>query len=162
MNERWIVDASPLIALGAVGRANLLLELTGELLVPGAVAEEVSQGPPEDSARRLLERGFGTSATPAHVSGRLLAWGLGRGETEVLALASEISDARVVLDDAAARRCARTFGIPMIGTLGVVVRAKQLGRIESAAVVFRSLRDRDFRVDDGVMKAVLEKVGESW
>jgi hypothetical protein len=158
--ERWITDASPLIALAKIGRAALLEELAEELMVPTAVAAEVLDGPPPDPARRLLESGFGVQASPQGLSPRVLAWGLGPGETEVLSLGLERQDATVVIDDAAGRRCATALGVPLIGTLGVVVRAKRLGRIDSAAAVFRSLRDTGFRIDDRTVRRVLGQIGE--
>lgn len=160
MAERWITDASPLIALAKVERAGLLEELAAELVVPTAVVAEVLDGPPPDPARRLLESGFGIRATPHGLSSRVLAWGLGKGETEVLSLGLERDDATVVIDDAAARRCATVLGLPLIGTLGVVVRAKRLGRIDSAAAVFRSLRETGFHIDDRTARRVLGQIGE--
>lgn len=161
MSERWITDASPLITLAKVGESRLLTELCDELLVPDAVAQEVLAGPPEDPARRLLESGFGSQVAPERIPPRIVAWGLGRGETEVLALGS-LEAARVVLDDAAARRCASALGIPLIGTLGVVLRAKRSGRIGSAASLFRALRDAGFRIDDTTAQTVLQTVEEPW
>lgn len=160
MAERWITDASPLITLARIGRAELLEELAEQLVVPAAVVAEVMAGPPQDAARRLLEGGFGVRAIPPSLSPRVLAWGLGQGETEVLSLALNEGSCTVIVDDAAARRCATALGIPLIGTLGVVVRAKRLARIDSAAAVFRSLRDAGFRIDDRTVRTVLGQIGE--
>jgi len=48
----------------------------------------------------------------------------------------------------------------MIGTLGIVLRAKRLGWIESAAALLQSLRDVGFRVDDTTARTVLDSIGE--
>ncbi|HYW83217.1 MAG TPA: DUF3368 domain-containing protein, partial [Spirochaetia bacterium] len=61
-----------------------------------------------------------------------MEWGLGPGETAVLGVALERAHCTAVLDDASARACARAFDIPLIGTLGVVLRARQRGVIPSA------------------------------
>jgi predicted nucleic acid-binding protein len=162
VDERWIIDASPLIVLSKAGRADLMLEPGREVLVPRAVSDEVSRGPVDDPARLVLESGFGHPAVPAEVPERLLAWGLGRGETEVLALAMERAQSVAVVDDAAARRCARTFQVPIIGTLGIVVRARRQGRIDSAAEVLHSLRDAGLWLHDTVVSSVLDQLGEPW
>jgi predicted nucleic acid-binding protein len=60
-------------------------------------------------------------------SPRVAAWNLGDGETSVLSYALENPDCRAVVDDAEARRCARTLGIRTLGTGGVLVLAKQRG-----------------------------------
>jgi len=67
-----------------------------------------------------------------------------------------------VLDDGAARSCARTLGVPFLGTLAVVLRSKQAGLIDSAASVMRALKQADLRLDDRTLRIALERVGESW
>jgi predicted nucleic acid-binding protein len=69
----------------------------------------------------------------------------------------------VVLDDAEARRCARTLGIPLLGTLGIVLRAKKRGRVESARTVLRDLLGVGFYLDDDLIAEVLQRAaGEEW
>ena len=80
----------------------------------------------------------------------------------MLALGLQKAGTRVLLDDGAARRCAVALGIPLIGTLGVIVRAKKRGRIASAAELFHALREVGFRVDEATGRAVLRQIGESW
>lgn len=162
MDDRWVTDASPLIALAKAGHAQLLGESARQLLIPEAVVSEVLAGPATDPGRRLLESGFGRRVAAAEIPSRLLEWGLGRGETEVLALAMETAGTTAVLDDAAARRCAAALGVPVIGTLGVIVRAKHVGRIESAAAILQSLRRENFRIDDETVRTALASVGETW
>lgn len=58
--------------------------------------------------------------------------------------------------------CAAAVGLPMIGTLGVVLRAKRTGRIDSAAEVMESLRRAEFRIDDQSLRIALASVGEDW
>ena len=159
MTRRWISDASPLIALAKAGAAHLLADLPDELLIPNEVAAEIAAGPPEDPARRLLEAGFGVRRSPSSVPSRLAERGLGRGETAVLALALEI-ESTVVLDDAAARRCAAALRLPLIGTVGVILQAKRAGAIASAAEVFSALRRAGARMDDEMVRVALASVGE--
>ena len=54
MNDIWVVNASPLIALAKADRLHLLLDLCKELLVPQAVVAEILAGPPSDPARQAL------------------------------------------------------------------------------------------------------------
>jgi hypothetical protein len=67
-------------------------------------------------------------AIPESIQG----WGLGRGESEVLALALQQTGARAVLDDLAARRCARFLGVPVVGTGKLLVLAKRQALLSSA------------------------------
>jgi predicted nucleic acid-binding protein len=67
-----------------------------------------------------------------------------------------------VLDDAAARSCAKAVGVEVIGTLGVVLRAKKKAIIPSAGDVLKALRMAGFYLDDDVVRAALVGVGERW
>ncbi len=96
------------------------------------------------------------------VPSQVAEWSLGRGEAAVIAVALQRGRCVAVLDDALARRCARTLGVPVVGTLGAVLMAKRHGRIESAAGVLRALRDADFFLDDATVSAAVLLVGEDW
>jgi predicted nucleic acid-binding protein len=81
----------------------------------------------------------------------------------VLALALERTGCTVVLDDEAARRCARTLDLPVLGTLGLVLRAKRAGLIPSSVTVLEALRSAGFRLDNKTIRDALRRVtGEHW
>lgn len=161
--KTWVCNASPLIVLAKVGRLDLLVSDEHDLVIPQRVVDEVIAGPPDDPARRTLESGWGARVPDVAAPGRLLAWGLDADETSVLAAALETPDSVAVLDDGAARSCARALGVPLIGTLGVVVRAAHRGRIEAAAPVVRSLLAVGLRLDMELVRRVLDEVlDESW
>jgi len=50
VTERWVVNASPLIALSKINHQHLLLKLADEIAVPEAVLAEVNAGPADDPA----------------------------------------------------------------------------------------------------------------
>jgi predicted nucleic acid-binding protein len=161
--DRWVVNASPVITLAKAGHLALLTALATEVLLPEAVVAEVLAGPVMDPARQAGEEGWGTRVAVPRVPVAVLEWGLGAGETAVLAVALARGDCTAILDDAASRRCARTLGVPSMGTLGVVVRAKHQGRIASAAAVIGALQAVGLYVDEALMARVLrESVGEVW
>jgi predicted nucleic acid-binding protein len=88
-------------------------------------------------------------------------WGLGRGESAVIALAMELG-ATAILDDRSARRCATALRLPVIGTFGVIVRAKQHGVIATAQPVIRSVVDAGLYYDDEALRTLLSRIGASW
>ncbi len=57
------------------------------------------------------------------------AWDLGAGETAVISLAASLGASVCILDDLAARNCAEVFNLPVIGTLGILLKAKVAGII---------------------------------
>lgn len=159
--RQWIVNASPLILLGKMGRLNLLVALADELILPRAVLREIQVRKNETAITEYLkhEQRFHVVEDTA-VPPLLLAWDLGAGETQVIALALKSGKKRVVLDDLEARRCARATGLPVIGTLGIVARAKRLGIIERARPVIQQLRQVGLYVTDELVEGILSEVEE--
>jgi predicted nucleic acid-binding protein len=161
--ERWILNASPLIVLARIGAEHLFSMLADEVVVPRAVALEVEEGPVEDRARQTLAAGQFTIVDTPPSPAELLAWDLGSGENAVLSLALTDAGWTAILDDAAARSCARSFSVHVRGTLGIVLLARQRGLISSATEVLHSLRLGGFYIDDEtVREALTRSVGETW
>jgi predicted nucleic acid-binding protein len=161
--ERWVINASPVIALSRVGQVELLVRLPQQSVIPRSVADELLRAPEDDAARRVVEGGiFKIIESPAPPA-QILAWDLGQGETAVLSYALAHPKWIAVLDDGAARRCARSLSLMITGTLTVVLLARQHGLIDSAAQVLHDLRSADFRLDDKTIQDALERtVGEKW
>ncbi len=156
-----IADTSVLQYLYQVGRLHLLHDVLGPVIVPQAVADELAEG------RRIgvavpdpAQYPWLTVQTVAGAVLLPLAWDLGRGEREVLALALEQAGALVLLDDALARRAARLLEIPVIGTLGLLLKAKQMGLVPALAPVLDQLDRLNFRVHPDTRRHVLRLAQE--
>jgi predicted nucleic acid-binding protein len=146
-----------------VNHQHLFTQLAAEVIVPTLVAEEVNAGAPNDPARQYMALGLLRLVESPPAPPSLLAWDLGMGESAVLAYALANYESTAVLDDGAARRYARSYGIPIKGTLGIVLLAKQRGLIPSAASLLMVIRDNGFWLKDSVIAEALHKtVGESW
>jgi len=89
------------------------------------------------------------------------AWDLGAGETQVLAHSlSDAGAATAVLDDAAARQCGSSLGIPVVGTLGVVLAAKRMGWLPAARPVLEALLADGLYLSASLVTEALAEVGE--
>mgnify|MGYP006306647787 CR=1 FL=1 len=77
-----------------------------------------------------------------------------------MAVAKARAAQRVVLDDREARRCARALGLRVIGTLGIVGRAKERGLIGRAAPLIRQLREKGLYATDDLVESLLNEIGE--
>lgn len=139
-----------------------MVQLAENLIVPQAVMDEVQDGPPDDPARLFLSAGqLPVVAITPHPA--VLAWDLGAGETAVLSYALANPGWKAVVDDGMARRCAHTFAIPLLGTLGVILRARQAGLIPAAAPLLRALQAAGLRLDDQLIRiALAQTVDEIW
>ena len=163
VGENWVLNASPLILLAQIGQLQLIAALSEAAIVPEAVAAEILAGPVGDPARRWIEAGSLRATANILASTELQAWDLGAGETAVLAQAVAKPGWVAVLDDAAARRCARSFSVPLLRTLAIIVRGRQRNLIPSAADAVRALKSVGFRIDDHLVQTVLKHtVQEDW
>lgn len=154
MSKTLVVsDSSPLIALERIGHLHLLPALFEKLVIPPAVRLEVFGNRPlpewaeEKTIKQLL--------TP-----RMAAARLGPGEREAIALALELNAAELLLDDLAARRLAVALAVPMIGTLGLLLRAKQRGLIPHVKPLLEALQQHGFHISERLYKGILLAAAE--
>ncbi|MCW5796794.1 MAG: DUF3368 domain-containing protein [Blastocatellales bacterium] len=87
-------------------------------------------------------------------------WDLGIGESAVLSWAYAYPGTEAIVDDLAARRCAAALGIPVRGTLGLVLIAKRRGEIAEARPVLEDLRRAGMYLSDRILNLALKEVGE--
>jgi predicted nucleic acid-binding protein len=155
-----VVNASPLIALFRSAQADLLPGLFARIVVPEAVWREVVLEGHDDSAATGLAGQSWPIREDVTVSPRVAAWNLGAGESSVLSYALAHSPLRAVIDDTDARRCARTLGIPILGTGGVILLAKRRGLIDSVTTRLNRLRDAGLWISDGLVELLRKQAGE--
>lgn len=161
MAERPVINASPLIFLSRGGILDLLQLLDDEILVPSAVAVEIQQrGTNDPTVLALTQTNWlvvvETPPTPEIIQ----SWDLGKGESSVLTWAYTHPGTEAIVDDLAARRCAAVLEIPVRGTLGLVLTAKQRGKIPAARPVLNNLRSLGMYLSDSVINQALALVGE--
>ncbi|MBV8130877.1 MAG: hypothetical protein JO114_24765 [Planctomycetaceae bacterium] len=129
---RRIVDASPLILLGKIGRLDLLRVGGSEVVVPAVLLKRLAATNLDEAAQEIVLASWIRIAPSAPIPSSVQAWDLGAGETAVLALALDDRDCGVILDDSDAKRGAQTLGISARETLSLVLLAKQLGEVPAA------------------------------
>jgi len=162
MTHWWILNASPIICLASAGYLELIDKLAEKLCIPGAVADEILCGPKEDHARQILSANRYPFLQVEPLP-EVLAWDLGQGETAVLSYALNNPGWTAIIDDRAARKCANSFAIPCLGTIAIIIRARQQGIIASASEGIRALKDSGIWLDDNVIRAALKQlVDENW
>lgn len=161
MAERRIVNTSPMVYLARAGFLRLLQADCDEVLVPTEVAAEVSAWPTADAAALALSsHPWIKKLLPEPIPGSVAAWDLGKGESSVFACGLSRPGHTLVLDDLAARRCARAMGLPVRGTLGFVLRDRKMREIPSARKTLKELRDAGMYLADSVVELALREVGE--
>lgn len=161
MADLAVVNASPLIFLGAARRLELLQAVAARVCVPEPVLQEVlAHGSGDPSAAAVLAAGWleRRPSPPPHPA--VLAWDLGPGETAVISMALQVPQAVAVLDDLQGRRCAESLGVRVSGTLGLILLAKSSGRIPLARPVLEDMRKQGMWLSDKILNLALQQVGE--
>ena len=159
-----IVNTSPLILLARIGGLEFLREpADSDVIVPEVVFQEILAGEKFDSNVATI-RHVSTiwlrvvpNPEPAH---GLDPDRLDAGESALLSLAIENPGAIVILDDRAARSEAILRNIPLLGTAGVLLRAKEQGRLESVRPTLDAVRQAGLYLTDRLYRTVLRLAGE--
>jgi uncharacterized protein len=158
----WVVNTSPLVFLGNLRRLELLRQEGQEVYIPRAVAREVAEKP--DAAAQAVQAASETWMRVRDVAGRtavsFVQAALHRGEAEAIVLATELQAAWLVMDDQDARRFANRCGLRTVGTLGILLAAKQNGKIPSLRFEIERLQALGFRVNPRLLTAVLQRADE--
>lgn len=155
MANRVVSDSSPIIALSDLNRLNLLLELFGDVAVlPAVIGETVSAAP--------LPRWIHEVELTQPIDPQILIAGLGPGESAAIHLALETNPPWLILDDRPARRLAISLGIPVIGTLGILLAAKRKGLLTTLKPVLNALMQTGFFVAPALYRHTKSSVSSAW
>lgn len=80
--------------------------------------------------------------------------------SQILMLALEMPGSIALLDDALARRVAIAKGIPIKGTLGLLLDGKRAGHLTAVKPSLDRLQELGFRLSQQTREAVLKLAGE--
>jgi len=161
MPKLTISNTSPLLYLHAIGQLELLRLLYQNIIIPKAVQSELAMGAnqginvPDPLSIHWIR--VMPVQTPAMIP---IVTDLGQGESEVIALALEHQESRMILDDQLARRIATANNMLFTGTLGVVLKAKQIGHIHEVKPYLNALRNAGLWISETLIQMVLAQANE--
>lgn len=161
-SEPVVVNTGPLLALGACGQLGLLRMLHARVVAPQAVITELERGQEASLPLALEAERPGWLEVAALVSppSPLLTAYLDAGEAAVIALASEQGIRRVVIDERRARMVARTMGLEVAGSIGILLRAKREGLIAEIKPSIEVMRTQGIWLSERLLKFALSEAGE--
>ncbi|WP_017297679.1 DUF3368 domain-containing protein [Nodosilinea nodulosa] len=150
--NRAVFNSSCLIGLERIQQLDLLPQVFSVILIPEAVRQEVGLEADWLTVQAVNNRSL-VRALQAEVDD---------GEAEAIALALELDDGVItVLDDQKARRLAKRLGLHLMGTVGVLLRAKRQGAIAQIKPILDALLQADFRISAAIVRKALELAGEA-
>lgn len=164
MPEKLVIsNASPLMNFAIIGRLDLLRQFFSKIHITQAVWKEVvidgkgKKGVSEVENAKWIKV-VHVEKTPLL---QLLKKDLDVGEAETIAYALQKNNALVLLDEEDAREIADFYRIEKTGVIGILIRAKEEGKLPFLKPVLDELRNKaGFWIKDFLYKEILKAVGE--
>lgn len=163
-----VSDTSPITNLAAIDRLDLLHLLYGEIIIPVAVYNELTQ--PNIN-----------SIVPGAREVQTLSWiktqpvqnyqqvtqiltsqaNIDRGEAEAIILALELNADLILIDERRGRMSASTYNLKVTGLLGILLQAKKQQAIANVKPLMDTLiQQANFRIRDELYQTILKLAGE--
>ena len=78
---------------------------------------------------------------------------MGEASSISLALESE-NDCLLLIDDLRARKFAKSLGLQVLGTLGLIAKAQKEGKIESGIILIEKIQETNFRLSSSIINEI--------
>ncbi|MCM1135451.1 MAG: DUF3368 domain-containing protein [Clostridium sp.] len=161
--RKVVVNTTPLIALSHVGHLELLKKLYGEIIIPEAVYRELSVKE-ESICKKTVDRAIDwvlVDKIKNQMAKAMYKTQMHDGEVEVMILAKEIAADVVIIDDANAKKHAKYLGLPVTGTLGVLIKAKQNGYIDELKPILQQMVENGIYILRSLVDLCLRQAEEA-
>ncbi|MEY4538256.1 MAG: hypothetical protein RLZZ306_13 [Bacteroidota bacterium] len=151
MPKTIISDTSCFIILSNIGELELLHKVYGEIITTIDIAIEYGETLPDWVEIKAVKDNY---------KQQLLELQIDKGESSAIALALEIPESMVILDDYKARKIASRLGINYTGTIGVIIKAKLKGIIPSIKPILEKIKQTNFRISIEIELQALKEANE--
>uniref|UniRef100_A0A832H0M3 DUF3368 domain-containing protein n=1 Tax=Oscillatoriales cyanobacterium SpSt-402 TaxID=2282168 RepID=A0A832H0M3_9CYAN len=145
-----VTNSSCLIGLERIQQLQLLPQVFMSIVIPEAVQQEIGFRAAFLKVQPVQNQNLVT----------ILKTQVDDGEAEAIALAQEISASYLILDDGKARKLANQLNLKVIGTVGVLLRAKQQQIIPAVRPLLDALLLANFRISEALVQKALQLAGE--
>ncbi|MBF0266092.1 MAG: DUF3368 domain-containing protein [Gammaproteobacteria bacterium] len=152
-------NTTPFIALSAIDKLSLMPRLFNEIYVVFEVVEECSQGgliqvPP------LQTLTWVKCIKSKPLKNKMILLELDKGEKYTIDMACQLKADKVIIDEKIGRNMAEYLNLNVIGTLGILLTAKQRGWISSFSVCVSKLQDKGLYYNSNLVKRLAQIVNE--
>lgn len=155
-----IANAGPLIALGRIAKLSLLPQLYKEVIVPPAVYQEVTYEEERSGAKEIINAAWiQQKSVPDTISVQRLHYWLDDGESEAIVLA-QMMHMPLLIDERRGRNIAKTLHIPCVGTVGVLLTAKNKGHLTAVTPLLEMLQSVGVHLSTRLCEDARKMAGE--
>lgn len=160
-----VADTGPIIALAKLDRLELFGLFEAPVLIPPRVRRELLSKPEVETREieQALGRQIQVRKLPSLGSTTKKAVArLDPGEREAVGLAAALDeDTLLVMDDQSGRQVARQLDCSVTGVIGILLRAKELNRVEAVTPLLLKLREAGYWLSDEIIEHARELAGEA-
>jgi predicted nucleic acid-binding protein len=152
-----VSDTSPLCYLILIGQIDLLRQLYGQVVIPQAVQEELADERSPDQIQQWIAQPpdwLDIQSVRLQPNGGLESLDL--GEQAAILLVEQLGADSLIVDELVGRQMARSRGLRVIGTLGILEEAGRLGWLD-LPIVLDQLQQTTFRVSNVLIQQLLEQ-----
>ena len=128
--------------------------------MPTGVYEEITSHHHSDTATEWIKNIDNSYIYDTEVPQIISNWNLGKGETQVISFSYQHDRIPIIIDDKAAKKCANLFNIKVVGTIAVLIRAKQMNLVNEIQPLLYDLKANGFRISNHIIATALEIAGE--
>ena len=158
-----VSDATPIMSLAKINLLDVLGRFYQEVLLPEAVFDEVCRNRAfANEATAIQNSSFIKVSAVSHDKSVdfLRATGLDLGESEAIILANSLPNVLLLMDERKGRQIALNMGIPITGTLGILLQAKRLGHVTQIKPLLDALLNANIRISESLYRSFLEQADE--
>jgi predicted nucleic acid-binding protein len=150
-----VADTTPINYLILIEEIEVLPKLYGRVVIPPAVREELMRPRAPTRVQEWMNEppDWLEILSPTVTVDSSLAK-LDAGERDAIALAEELSADQLIVDELLGRREAERRSLPVIGTVGVLREAAELGLLDLRSA-FKRLRQTSFHVSPAILASLL-------
>lgn len=147
-----IADTSCLITYDKINGFDILKKTFNEIIITKEVAEEYGHELPNWIVIKSYDNK--KEYTELRIS-------LGKGEASSIVLAKELEGSLLIIDEKRGRKIARKMSVNIIGSLGILLKAKAKGVINSVGSVIEKIEtETNFRIANSIKEELLKRAKE--
>lgn len=156
-----VSNTTPIIALLKIDKLTILESLYTEIYIPKEVYNELEKGKNKEYYKKISKIDWIKVREIKDKRSLQYFLDLDKGEAETIILANEKKADLVIIDENLGRFHARNSNLKITGTLGILLKAKNDGLIETIKPLLNELKNKGIWLSEQLIEKVLVLANES-
>lgn len=150
-----VSNTTPILNLLKIGKLSLLKTIFGKVYVPKSVYEEIQAGKNKEYYIDLTEIEYIEILQTKNIDFLEYLIDLDLGEAETIVIAKEIQADLALIDEKLARNYASIFNLKVSGTLGILIKASEIGLINNLQELLYELKEKGTYLSEALIDKIV-------